>query len=143
MNMVYCRSCSAQIHETAPTCPKCGAPQQLAEASGMAVEQGFLDLGLAPLKRYAQFSGRSRRKEYWYFTIITYLIYMITVAINPMLYGIACLALLIPGISVGVRRIHDTGRSGWWLLVPIVNLVFLCLDSTPGDNKFGPGTKYA
>ena len=51
------------------------------------------------------------------------------------------LALLIPGIAVGVRRMHDTDHSGWWLLLPIVNLVFLVLDSQQGENRFGPNPK--
>lgn len=51
------------------------------------------------------------------------------------------LAILIPSIAVGVRRMHDTDHSGWWLLLPIVNLVFACTDGTRGDNRFGADTK--
>jgi uncharacterized membrane protein YhaH (DUF805 family) len=51
------------------------------------------------------------------------------------------LAILIPGIAVAVRRMHDTGRCGWWILCPIANIVFLCLDSQPGDNKYGLNPK--
>jgi uncharacterized membrane protein YhaH (DUF805 family) len=51
------------------------------------------------------------------------------------------LIVLIPGIAVAVRRLHDTGRSGWWLLFPFVNLIFLCLDSQPGENQFGPNQR--
>ncbi len=53
------------------------------------------------------------------------------------------LAILIPSIAIGVRRMHDLGRSGWWIICPFVNLVFLCLDSQPGENKYGPNPKLA
>jgi len=53
------------------------------------------------------------------------------------------LAILIPSIAVGVRRMHDTGRSGWWIIFPFVNLVLLCLDSQPGANEYGPNPKTA
>ncbi len=53
------------------------------------------------------------------------------------------LAILIPGIAVAVRRMHDIGRSGWWIILPFVNLVFLCLDSQPGENEYGPNPKTA
>ena len=53
------------------------------------------------------------------------------------------LAILIPGIAVAVRRMHDIGRSGWWIILPLVNLVFLCLDSQPGQNEYGPNPKTA
>jgi uncharacterized membrane protein YhaH (DUF805 family) len=51
------------------------------------------------------------------------------------------LAVLIPAIAVGVRRMHDTNHSGWWLLVPLVNLIFACTDSQPGPNQYGPNPK--
>jgi uncharacterized membrane protein YhaH (DUF805 family) len=51
------------------------------------------------------------------------------------------LAVLVPGIAVAIRRMHDTGRSGWWILCPIVNFVFLCFDSQPNDNEYGPNPK--
>ncbi|MNG31219.1 Inner membrane protein YhaH [compost metagenome] len=60
---------------------------------------------------------------------------------NGLISNLYALALLVPGIAVGVRRMHDTDRSGWWLLLPFVNIVFLCQDSTPGANRFGPNPK--
>ena len=90
---------------------------------------------LMPLRRYAEFSGRSRRKEYWMFTLFVVLVSLALMAIE-MAVGIAemfgagggplslifSLATLIPSISVSVRRLHDIDRSGWWLLGPIVPL---------------------
>lgn len=84
-----------------------------------------LDWAMRPLKRYATFSGRAPRAEYWWF----YLFYMVFVlvlqlltSISPIfgLLGIAMLALVIPMLAVGVRRLHDIDRTGWWLLAPIV-----------------------
>ena len=93
---------------------------------------------LMPLRRYAEFSGRSRRKEYWMFTLFMLLVSVALMAIE-MAVGIAemfgegggplslifSLATLIPGISVSVRRLHDIDRSGWWLLGPFIPLIFV------------------
>ena len=108
---------------------------------------------LMVLKKYTEFTGRSRRKEYWMFVLFNFII-MIGLAIIEgilgilgilsMLYG---LAVLLPGIAVSIRRLHDTDRSGWWLLIgliPVVGLVllyFMVLDSTPGDNQYGVNPK--
>ena len=112
------------------------------------------------LKSYAVFSGRSRRSEYWYFGLF-YLIFYVAAAVVDVMIGsfertsgigvctaIVALALLIPSISVTVRRLHDTGRSGWWLLIgfiPLVGwiilLVFMCQDGEPGANRFGANPK--
>lgn len=104
------------------------------------------------LKKYAVFSGRARRKEYWMFFLFNILI-AFALGIVEGILGIASesdqsvlatiyqLAILIPSISVGVRRMHDTDHSGWWLLVPIVNFVFAVIEGTRGDNRFGPDPK--
>jgi uncharacterized membrane protein YhaH (DUF805 family) len=105
---------------------------------------------LAVLKKYAVFQGRARRKEYWMFTLISLLVAIAFVIVDSVLfggpslfYGLYGLAVLLPGLAVTVRRIHDTGRSGWWLLiafVPIVGLVllyFLVQDSQEGSNEHG------
>jgi uncharacterized membrane protein YhaH (DUF805 family) len=115
---------------------------------------------LEVLKKYAVFSGRARRKEYWYFTLFSTLISLALALIDSqlgtfnseagtgLLGGLYSLAVLIPGIAVSVRRLHDTDHSGWWLflaLVPcigaIVLFVFTVTDSTPGTNEYGPSPK--
>ncbi len=106
---------------------------------------------------YANFMGRARRQEYWMFAFINLIIVLILntidrvifspdMAILSSLYG---LAILIPGIAVAVRRLHDTDRSGWWVLlalIPIIGVIILivmmCIDSTPGPNRFGPNPKH-
>ena len=115
---------------------------------------------LIALKKYATFAGRAQRAEYWYFVLFYILIFCglsvidgITGSFNDeagigLLGGILTLALLIPSIAVSVRRLHDTGRSGWWLLIAfipligaIVLLVFTVQDSAAGDNSYGPNPK--
>jgi len=103
---------------------------------------------LAVLKKYAVFSGRARRKEYWMF----FLFNMIIAFILGLIEGVAGiapesdesilaliyqLAVFLPTLGVGVRRMHDTEHSGWWLLFPIVNLVFACTEGT--KRKTGSG----
>ena len=115
---------------------------------------------LTVLKKYAVFTGRAQRAEYWYFVLIYTIIYFVLGFVDRMfgatrlqegpglLAGIFVLATLIPSLAVGARRLHDTNRSGWWLLISlvpligwIVLLVFTVQDSTPGDNRFGPNPK--
>ena len=105
------------------------------------------------LKKYADFKGRARRKEYWLFillfSICYFIAFLIDVASGALIIftTIVALGLLIPLISVAVRRLHDTDRSGWWYLlgfVPFANivlLIFFFLDATPGENRFGPDPK--
>lgn len=112
------------------------------------------------LKKYAVFNGRARRWQYWYFIlfsiIISIVLGIIDVAIegtdaesrNGLLRGIYSLAVLIPTLAVAVRRLHDTNRSGWWLLiglVPIVGvivlLVFMAQAGEPGENQYGANPK--
>ncbi|MGQ0595068.1 MAG: DUF805 domain-containing protein [Gammaproteobacteria bacterium] len=112
------------------------------------------------LKKYAMFKGRARREEYWYFVLFNTLITIglgmidgVTGLFSPeagvgLLSGLYSLAVLIPSIAVSVRRLHDTDRSGWWLLISlvplvgaIVLLVFLVLDSQPGENQYGSNPK--
>jgi uncharacterized membrane protein YhaH (DUF805 family) len=112
------------------------------------------------LQRYAEFGGRSQRSEYWFFLLFYLLIFfglafldMSTGMYNEqadigLLSGIFALAMFIPSLAVTVRRLHDTGRSGWWLLInlipfigAIVTLVFLVQDSDGGTNAYGPSPK--
>jgi len=114
---------------------------------------------LEALKKYAVFEGRARRREYWFFVLFNLLITIALLFIdafmatmNPqtgigLLSALYTLGVLIPSISVLVRRLHDTNRSGWWFLlafIPLLNLVllvFMFLDGTSGDNDYGPDPK--
>ena len=112
------------------------------------------------LRKYFVFEGRSRRKEYWMFVLFSILISIVLTVVERVtglysaengmgfLSSIYSLAILIPSISVGVRRLHDTGKSGWWILIglipfigTIVLIVFFVMDSDPGQNEYGPNPK--
>lgn len=114
---------------------------------------------LLVLKRYVQFEGRARRKEYWYFVLFSIIASLLLSGIDRALHttsgngsgvlsSLYSLAVLLPSIAVGVRRLHDTSRTGWWILIgliPIVGfivlLVFFCQDSDAGTNAYGPNPK--
>ena len=115
---------------------------------------------LEVLKKYAVFSGRARRKEYWFFVLFNLIISLVLTFIDSalgtlneetgygLLSGVYSLAVLIPSLAVAVRRLHDTGRTGWWLLIGlipliglIVLLIFFVQDSKPGENEYGPNPK--
>jgi uncharacterized membrane protein YhaH (DUF805 family) len=137
---------------------------------------GFTEAVKVCLRKYNSNQGRARRSEYWFFTLAHFLVllalYLVLLVVGlatgalgsadasgvaagggivsllfGLLYVVVALALVIPSITVTVRRLHDTGRSGWWYLISlvpfgsIVLLVFCCLDSTPGPNRFGPSHK--
>ena len=111
-------------------------------------------------RKYATFAGRARRKEYWYFILFYCIALFVLVVIDlvagtfseeaeiGLFSGLFVLATIVPSIAVTVRRLHDTDRSGWWILisfVPLVGalvlLVFMVLDSQPGANRFGENPK--
>ena len=105
------------------------------------------------LRKYAVFSGRARRREYWMFYLFNFIFVIIASVLDELIApgsetgvitSIYTVAVLTPGIAAGVRRMHDVDRSGWWLLVPIVNLIFALTEGTVGDNRFGsdPKTDY-
>jgi len=109
-------------------------------------------------QRYADFEGRSRRSEYWYFvlfnTLAAYALLFLGGFVNPMagvaLYGVYLLAAIVPSFAVAVRRMHDVGKSGWLLLVSLIPLVGAILllvwfitDSDPGVNQWGDSPKYS
>jgi uncharacterized membrane protein YhaH (DUF805 family) len=112
------------------------------------------------LRQYAVFRGRARRREYWMFFLVTTVIFVglgiidvVTGTFSPavgigLLGGLYSLATLVPGIAVTVRRLHDTDRSGWWLLIALVPVIgalvlfiIMVLDSHPGENRYGPSPK--
>jgi uncharacterized membrane protein YhaH (DUF805 family) len=117
---------------------------------------------LEVLKKYAVFSGRSRRAEYWYFVLFNIIVAIVLSLIDTLLgtfdfvqgigllSGLYGLAVLIPTLAVTVRRLHDIDRTGWWIfinLIPLIGfivlLVFAVTDGTPGSNRYGPNPKGA
>lgn len=115
-----------------------------------------MDLVVEPLRKYAVFSGRARRGEYWTFVAVVYVVYVVlgglgSSAKSPALLVAAFVVTvmsLLPAVAVTVRRLHDTDHSGWWSLIglvpfvgTVVMLIFLCTESEPGENRFGPCPK--
>jgi uncharacterized membrane protein YhaH (DUF805 family) len=111
---------------------------------------GFADAVRTCLTNYATFQGRAVRSEYWYFILFIFIVEIVTYLIDftiigyPVLYTIAMIGLILPSLAAGVRRLHDTDRSGWWLLISFVPLigtilliVWFCTRGTDSPNRFG------
>ncbi|WP_281634232.1 DUF805 domain-containing protein [Flavobacterium luteolum] len=99
-------------------------------------------------ENYANFNGRARRKEYWLFVLVNAIIgYGLLFGLGiiseklALLSSLYNLAVLIPSIAVGVRRMHDVGKSGWYIIFPIYNLVLACTEGEKGPNQYGTDPK--
>nr|WP_294846601.1 DUF805 domain-containing protein [uncultured Sphingomonas sp.] len=116
-----------------------------------------MDWATLPLKKYADFSGRAPRAEYWWFYLFEIILFCVAIMLDALSGGgfggtpyglftaILGLGLIIPGLAVTIRRLHDTDRSGWWILIALVPLiggiillVFSILQGTLGTNRYGP-----
>ena len=134
-----------------------------------------MELMFQPIRKYADFSGRARRTEFWLFALLLFLIEVVFMALISAVGGQALimgypasasvpmsgslvavilihfavtLALLVPSLAVTFRRLHDTNRKGWWILIGFIPLIgqlvlfiFYVLDGTPSLNRFGPDPK--
>lgn len=114
----------------------------------------MIDWFVKCLKNYTTFTGRARRKEYWYFVLVQFIILIVAQIIDAILgtefvfYAIVALALFIPSLAAAVRRLHDTGRSGWWFLIAIIPLIgtilliiWLASDTKQENNQWGQPAK--
>lgn len=111
---------------------------------------------MSAMRKYATFSGRAPRKEYWMFTLIYIIIAIVAGVLDAFIFGLAAesigilggivaLVHIVPSIAVGVRRLHDTNRSGWWYLIIFIPLIgilvmlyWMIKASDPGENQYGP-----
>jgi uncharacterized membrane protein YhaH (DUF805 family) len=112
------------------------------------------------LRQYADFNGRARRTEYWMFVLVSTIVELVLALGDEVVFlapglsttgwlsTVYSVTLIIPTLAVGARRLHDTGRSGWWLLIglipligPIVLIVFLTLEGQRSSNSYGPDPK--
>ena len=116
----------------------------------------FMDAVKSVFTQYTVFTGRARRSEYWYFFLFEMIVssvlgtlYSVTnLTLFSVVSGLFGLATIIPGIAVSIRRLHDIGKSGWFLLIdlipcvgPIILIVYMAKDSEPGENLYGPNPK--
>jgi uncharacterized membrane protein YhaH (DUF805 family) len=135
-------------------CPSQGGAPPRPRRDSQERTVGFTAAIQSVFRQYATFSGRARRSEFWWFGLFTGVLYVLGLIIDASagtqaLVLVVGLALILPSVAVTARRLHDTNRSGWWILfgfIPIVGgivlLVFECQDSNPGPNKFGDSPKY-
>lgn len=171
-NLKKCPHCGEMIAEVAKKCKFCG--EWVNEENKVEVQNPTKDMPknqsaeqmngfgyfLYCVKNYAKFEGRARRKEYWMFALFMFLFLLVLSLIDlafgvyseeagmGLLSGIFTLATAIPSLAVSARRLHDIGKSAWFLLlslIPLIGSIILLVwtlkDSEPGDNKWGPNPK--
>lgn len=174
MNNNFCPNCGAQLTNRGTGsqnfCPGCGTRITANYENSPAQTFNMMSAYKSMFKKYSQFNGRSRRSEYWYATLLNSLICFaawliiviasisndgyisdgtgIFIGFVGIIFGIYGIAVIIPGLAMAVRRLHDTGRSGWFMLIglipyigAIILLIFMCQDSQPGANKYGTNPK--
>lgn len=174
MNSNFCPNCGAQLTNrgsgTQNFCPACGTRMAINYDSAPPETFNMKSAYKSMFKKYAKFNGRSRRSEYWYATlansliILAMVLLMVIIAatnesnmsdgaavflsiISLALFGYS-FAVMIPGMAMGVRRLHDTGRSGWFMLLSlipyiggIILFIFMVQDSQPEANQYGTNPK--
>ena len=134
--------------------PPAPPPGVAGGTAGAAPPRGFGEAVSVCFRNYVTFAGRASRSEFWYFALFNFVVSFVLNIVDVAIFGMETqvgmlsalwsLAVLLPGIAVGARRLHDTDRTGWWQLivfVPLVGfivlIVFFCLRPTPGRNRFG------
>ena len=135
-------------------------PGMAPPASAAATSPSGFGWYLEVLKKYAVFTGRARRQEYWFFVLFNFIVAIVAMILDNLLglamkevgygpiYMLYTLAVLLPSLAVAIRRLHDIGKSGWFFFIvfipiagPVWLLVLMCTDSTPGANQYGPNPK--
>jgi uncharacterized membrane protein YhaH (DUF805 family) len=146
MSMMHCAGCGKEIHNTALSCPSCGF---VVRSQTALTQMSFGNAVSTCLRKYADFDGRASRAEYWYFILFTVLIAVVAGVIDGLLGTTGVLAIIVnlgfflPSLAAYVRRLHDTGHSGWWILISltIIGLIplFIWLVSKGHDqtNAYG------
>ena len=150
MALIQCPECGQQISDKANACPNCGCPISNQHRESTSINGNrMLDFGNAIFdcftKKYTDFKGRSRRSEYFPFLIVVVFVYACCRAFfedTPILAFIVAIILDIPLLAVTARRLHDVGKSGWWMLCPILPIFWMFKDSDVGSNQWGISPKY-
>ena len=142
---MFCWKCGEMLNDNVKFCPVCGAMQQTNATPSVNPrgntekgKVGFVEAVKLFFKNYTNFSGRSRRSEYWWFCLFNLIVSLLLSLILPDIVGLWSVVILVPTLSLVVRRLHDIGKSGWWYfigLVPLVGavllLIWICRDSDP------------
>ena len=160
-----CKKCGELLEENAKFCPACGASVAAEGAVINPVHQraddcvheghvvgstkpvGFVQAVISAFTHYADFKGRARRSEYWWFTLFNILVSPVIGAIAPEIAWLWTLAVPVPGTALVVRRLHDTGKRGWfylWILVPLAGYIIMLLQllkDSDSDNRWGYNPK--
>lgn len=163
---MFCKHCGNQLPDNAKFCNSCGAPVEPATRSTVngyaprytpdalpvepAPSVGIVEAVVKCFQNAFNFSGRARRSEYWWVVLVFSIVSGVLGQFdNTFLPGLWSLIILIPNLSLSVRRLHDTGKSGWyllWNLLPLIGsimvLVHLASDSDPNTNAYGPNPKF-
>ncbi|MDG2091567.1 MAG: DUF805 domain-containing protein [Gammaproteobacteria bacterium] len=151
MSMMYCSACGKEIHESAVSCPDCGA---VVNRQTERAQMSFGDaISTCLIRKYVDFNGRASRAEYWWFILFTMIVGFVMGFVDGFMIGltgtflylslIVNLGFFLPSLAAYVRRLHDTGYSGWWILLSftIIGLIplFIWLVSKGHDqaNKYG------
>jgi uncharacterized membrane protein YhaH (DUF805 family) len=150
---MYCSNCGTQNTDSAQFCSGCGNPTTnqtvnsgiRTSGSGSNSSNPFVQFGRA-FSKYVEFTGRARRKEYWLFTLVNSLInFFFLVAFSGddsiIPYFLYCLATFLPSLAIGIRRMHDVGKSGWYYVIPLYNYILAGTDGNSGSNQYGPDPK--
>lgn len=159
---MFCKNCGEENLDSANFCKSCGGSIGVANQNAYTNnyettlggnQKSPWDFYLACFRKYATFTGRAQRAEYWYFALFNSIIYLILFFISSAyLIQILCivfyLAMMIPGLAVAVRRLHDVGKGGWMILISLIPLIgsiwlliLMVTDSNPGNNQYGPNPK--
>jgi len=166
---VFCGNCGKQVQEGSPFCPNCGTKagagnaaqdatpagnrQQYQQSTGgFVAKKNPWQYFTGVIAKYAVFKGRARRAELWWFVLFSSIVYFLASVIDVNLdlqiteyYGVLnllCqLVWFLPTLGVSIRRMHDCDKSGWFILVPIYNIILLFTNGTGGPNRFGPDPK--
>jgi uncharacterized membrane protein YhaH (DUF805 family) len=97
----------------------------------------FIEAVKSVFKNYANFNGRASRAEYWWNVLFVFLAAILAMFISVKLYTIVLLGTLLPNLAVAIRRMHDVGKSGWYIFVPIYSLILALTEGQKGDNEYG------
>jgi len=105
-----------------------------------------MDYYVKVLQNYATFSGRARRSEFWSFFLINFIIsfalgFILGLIKLNFIASLYSLAVLVPSIAVGVRRMQDIGKPGWYIIIPIYNIILAATEGEKGSNQYGPDPK--